>query len=136
MARRAAAAVGYKKSRWLVSNFRLAIDGVDCTSVTTIESLAVKQPVQPRAITRGDNQVPINLEIPNLVVTLADAKADTLYDWHDSFVVKGNAFDDQEKSGSLQYLAPDLKTSLFTLNFNHLGIFRLARVSAATGSWS
>ncbi len=96
----------------------------------------MKQTVPQNSVglTRGATQAPINLEFPNLVVTLADAKAGTFYDWHDSFVVRGNDADAQEKSGSLQYLAPDLKTTFFTVNFSHLGIFRLDRVSAASGS--
>ena len=67
------------------------------------------------------------MEFPNLAVTLAESHAQTWQDWFDDFVVKGNNGQDNEKNGSLTFLAPDLKTTLATINFFNLGIFRLSR---------
>jgi hypothetical protein len=38
-------------------------------------------------------------------------------------VMKGNAGDNNEKAGTLEFLDPTLKVSLLTIYFNHLGIF-------------
>ena len=39
-----------------------------------------------------------------------------------------------ERGGSLTYLTPDLKTELFTITFEHLGIFKLTPEKVEAGS--
>jgi len=41
-------------------------------------------------------------------------------------VVQGQASDSEERSGMLEFLTPNQQTPLFTLNFGHLGIFRMS----------
>jgi len=120
---------------WLLSNFRLKIDGLDCTRVNKIEALVVKQNVTTHAVgeTRDYQTEPLSLEIPNLVVTLAESHAKAFYDWHEDFVIKGNNGADKTKSGTLEYLSPDLHDALFTLKFSHAGIFRLDQAESAAG---
>jgi phage tail-like protein len=119
-----------KQKQWLPSNFRLKIDGLDepCMKVNKIEALTVKQKVTENAVgeMRDYEQEATSVEIPNLVITLAESHARPLYDWHEDFVIKGNCTEDKEKGGSLEYLANDLKTVLFTLKFTNLGIFKVA----------
>jgi len=116
------------QKKWLPANFRLEIDGLDCTKVNKVDSFSVKQSVQTDQIgdARDYLREPGKLEFPNLRITLAGSGAQTWVDWHDDFVIKGNCGDAQEKSGSLTFLAPDLKHELARVEFNHLGIFRLA----------
>jgi hypothetical protein len=90
---------------WLASNFRLRIDGLDCSSVTRVEALT---------ITRKE---PATMEIPNLVITLPESHAHSWKRWHEAFVIKGNNGDEAEKTGTLEYLAPDMKEVLFSLSF-------------------
>jgi len=47
---------------------------------------------------------------------------------------RGNNSDNLEKTGKLEYLTPDLKEVLFTLTFNHLGIYQLASEETTTGT--
>jgi len=75
---------------------------------------------------RDYQKEPGKLEFPNLKITLAESAAKTWLDWHEDFVVKGNCGEDQEKDGSLTFLAPDLKQELARVDFFNLGIFRLA----------
>lgn len=128
---------GFKTSaqkQWLPANFRLKIDGLDAamSRVNKIEALTIKQKVteNPVGESRDYEREPVNLEIPNLVITMAESQADSVYQWHEDFVIKGNNGDDKEKSGTLEYLTPDLKTVLFTLNMRHIGIFRAEPDSA------
>jgi hypothetical protein len=113
---------------WLPANFRLEVDGLDCTRVGKVDAFTVKQTVLPDPIgeMRDYQKEPGKLEFPNLRVTLAESAAKTWLDWHEDFVIKGNCGDDQEKNGSLTFLSPDLKHELMRLDFFHLGIFRLA----------
>ena len=109
-------------------NFRLTIPGLDCTRVNKIEALTVKQKVS--VDTTGEQRISKqdggSLEVPNLVVTLSEATAQSFYDWHKSFVVDGDNGANKEKQGTLEFLAVDMKEVLFTLTFHGLGIFRLS----------
>ncbi len=124
------------QKKWLPSNYKLTIAGLDCTRVNKIEAITVKQKVveNPTGELRTYEKEPAHLEVPNLVVTLAESHAKEFYDWHDSFVIQGNNGDAQEKNGSLTYLTPDLKTELFSVEFQHLGIFKLTPEKVEAGS--
>jgi phage tail-like protein len=123
------------QKKWLPSNFRLQIDGVDCKKVNAIEALTIKQKVveSPVGETRDYVKEPARLEIGDLVVTVAESGATDFIAWHDDFVVKGNNGEAAEKTGKLELLTPDLKTALFTLDFAGLGIFKLRREPQAGG---
>jgi len=124
------------QKKWLPANFRLKIDGLDCTRVNKIEAIVVKQKIIDNAVgeLRDYESEPAHLEIPNLVVTLAESHSKEFYDWHEDFVIKGNNGDDKEKGGTLEYLTPNLAEVLFTLTFKHLGIFKLTPEKVEAGS--
>lgn len=124
------------QKRWLPSNFRLEIDGLDCTKVSKIEAFTVKQNIStdPVGEERDYNKEPTSIEFPNLTITLPESKAQTWLDWHEDFVIKGNNGDDKEKNGTLIFLATDLKKELARVNFSHLGIFRLTPDKYEAGS--
>jgi hypothetical protein len=108
--------VAQKQKLWRVANFRLLIDGLDCTHVSRIESFTVRREL-------GD--VPGRVEFPNLVVTLTLASAETWYDWHQDFVVAGNNGEAFERGGALSFLAANLQSELTRIELRHLGIVRL-----------
>lgn len=117
------------QKKWLPANFRLKIDGLEkaCAKVNKIEALVVKQKVIEHAVgeQRDYQKEPAHVEIPNLVITFPESHADDFYKWHESFVIKGENGNDKEKSGSLEYLTPDLKETLFTLTMKQIGVFKL-----------
>ena len=72
---------------FLPSNFRLQIDGLDCSKVTKIESFTVKQGVASKDIgsARDSQKEPGKLEFPNLKITMAEVAAQSFIDWHENF---------------------------------------------------
>ena len=102
-----------RQKLWLPSNFRLNIPTLECSRVSRIEAFTIRR-------TAG------NISFPNLKIVLAWLTAQTWVDWHEDFVIKGNSGDANEKTGSLVFLPPDLKTPLASINFYNLGIFRLS----------
>jgi hypothetical protein len=100
------------------SNFRLRIDGLDCTKVSKIDSFTVTQSATSA------------LKFPNLRIELATASAESWRAWFRSFVTAGNSSSANEKSGSLSFLAPNLASVLATVSFHNLGIFRLEKAPA------
>jgi SAM-dependent methyltransferase len=121
---------------WLRSNFRLQIADLDCTKVNKIDGLTVRQVLVQLelGVSRSYQKESSHLEIPNLVVTLPDAAAQSFYDWHEDFVIKGNSDKSREKSGTLEFLAPNLQDVLFKLTLSNLGIFSLKSVPSGTST--
>jgi len=116
-----------KQKLWTTSNFRLNIGDLDCSRVSRVEPLVVKQSLSRDEVGgQRDYQLePTSLEFPNLMITLAETSSQTWVDWHEDFVIKGKNGADQEKNGSLVFLAADQKTELAQLSFFNLGIFKL-----------
>jgi T4-like virus tail tube protein gp19 len=116
-----------KQKLWLPSNFRLEIPGLECKFVTKIDSFTVKQKFAPSQIgVERDHEVqPGKIEFPNLSITLSEAHAQTWIDWHNDFVIMGKNSEENEKTGALIFLSPDLAVELGRINFYNLGIFRL-----------
>jgi len=117
------------QKQWLPSNFRLRIDGLDdpCKKVNKIEALTIKQKVTENAV--GElidyEKCPGSVEVPNLVITFSEDVAKPFYDWHEDFVIKGHNTEDKERGAHLEYLGSDASTVLFTMDFFHLGIFKV-----------
>ncbi len=117
------------QKKWLPANFRLKIAGLEeaCSRVNKIDEIVIAQKVveNPVGELRDYEREPAHLEIPNLVFTVPESHADSILQWYQDFVIKGNNGDAQEKTGTLEYLTPNLQEALFTLTFRHLGIFNV-----------
>ena len=124
-----------KEKQFSAANFRLKIDKLDCTGVSRIEALPIRLRITESEVgeRRGELRTPSLLEVPDLVVTLAESHAQSFHDWHNDFVINGNNGEEAEKSGTLEYLSADLKQVLFSLRFRNLGIFRLTPEPAESG---
>jgi hypothetical protein len=107
-----------KQKQWLAANFRLEIDGLDCTRVSSVEALTIAS-ASP-------------VDFPALRVTLSASTQESWADWHDEFVVQGQNDEAHEKSGVLRYLAPNLASDIGRVELSNLGIFRLAPVPVAS----
>lgn len=116
-----------KQKLWLSANFRLAIDGLDCSKVSRIAPFAVRRPVE-RVSSGGGRGSEIRagrIDFPSLRIRLSAAAAASWKAWFDDFVVNGNNSDTAERKGSLTLLAPNLADELIRIDFAGLGIFRL-----------
>ncbi|MSP62112.1 MAG: hypothetical protein EXR72_17615 [Myxococcales bacterium] len=127
------------QQRWHCSDFRFKIDGLnaeDCKSVSQVEAIVIKQKVVELSLgeERGAMREPVQIEYPNIVFTVPESHAGTFLDWYNDFVIKGNCGDEKEKTGSLEFLTPNLKETLLTLNFKGLGIFKFTPDKGEAGS--
>jgi T4-like virus tail tube protein gp19 len=109
------------------SDFRLAIDGLDCTRVVGVDALTVRWTSVQRPLTGGIGgyEVGLCLEIEDLVVTIPESAAATFSAWHEDFVIAGHNDPTREKTGTLEYLSSDRRQTLFTLGLGRLGIYKL-----------
>src|SRR5262249_5703771 len=111
------------QKHWTKSNFVLKIDGLEeaCKWVSKIEGLSLKTKVKPVSVgsTRDYTLLPISQSEPsNLLITLAQGKAQPFADWFQSFVIKGHSTLENEKSGTLE-------SGLFHLDFEGLGPMKM-----------
>lgn len=116
-----------KQKLWTCANFRLEIDGVDCTKVNKIDSFTVKQKIVESRTgeQRFPTREPGKLEFPNLVVTFNSASGPSWMSWFTSFVIQGNNGAANEKSGRIVFLSSDLKSELADIKLSGVGIYEL-----------
>lgn len=116
-----------KQKLWRTSNFRLQIDGLDCTKVSRIEPISVTRSITTVSSGSGGgvSLLPGEVEFSNLEITLSQASAQTWLDWHKSFVVDGNNGEAFERGGTISFLSNDLKSELSRIELHGLGIVRV-----------
>lgn len=126
------------EQRWLASNYRLRIQGLEqaCTRVNKIQPLVVKRSVTQSTIgqPRDSGLEAAKMEVGNLGISLPEADAGPFYMWYDDFALKGNNGPDKEKQGVLEILGPNLKDVLFTVALHHLGVFKFGAEKVEAGS--
>lgn len=118
---------GGRQKRWQASNFRLSIPGLPTETVSRVDAFTVRQVFTEE---RG-RMVPLDLEYPNMALTLAEVDSGPWFDYFKEFVLNGDPVG--EKDWLLEPLGPDLSV-LFQIGFRNSGIFKcsLEKVDAAS----
>lgn len=126
---------GGRQKLWTVSNFVLDIDGLDCTRVTKVNALTIKQDFVEEEIghDRAFTCEPSKLTFPDLVVTFSEASSASWYKWYQAMVINGEGHS-VEKTGTITWLDPSLKEPLAYLHLDGLGISKLARDKLEAGT--
>jgi phage tail-like protein len=121
--------------RWLVRNFRISIDGIDCTRVTKVEAITIKQKVTevPLGEFRDPYREPTVIEYPNVVLSLPESHAEDFFKWYNNFVIDGNCDRGDEKHGSIEFLHEDMQTVACQIDLQHLGIFKVTMDKGEAG---
>jgi hypothetical protein len=121
---------------FLSCNFRLEIDGIDCSKVSRVESFTVKQTAVTDDIGDARDYIkePGKLEFQNLKITVAEAAAQPFIAWHEDFVIQGNNDESREKAGSLFLLSPDRTKTLARIKFYNMGIIQVGSTKAGSSS--
>jgi hypothetical protein len=124
------------QKRWTPAAFRLRIDQFDGMEYTSkIDSLTIKQGV--KKMHTGKDRLPqiepTGLQFPNVVGYISLAHADRLLRWHDEYVVKGDKDPRAQLSGAIEFLTPDRKRSIFSINLFEAGLM-YAQIEDATAN--
>jgi hypothetical protein len=129
--------LGSKQKLWMCSGFRLSIDGLDeMKYANKIDSFTIKQGV--KKFYTGEDRFPqiepTKIDFPHITGTIAAEYADGLHDWYQKYIVKGMADLKAQKSGSLEFLSPDRKSTLFRINLFEVGLVGLNMMSSTANS--
>jgi hypothetical protein len=129
--------MGVKQKLWMCSGFQLSIDGLDEMRYTNkIDSFTIKQGV--KKFYTGEDRFPqiepTKIEFPHISGTIAAEYADGLHDWYQKYIVTGQADPKAQKSGSLEFLSPDRKSTIFRINLFEVGLVGLSMQSSSANS--
>lgn len=119
-----------KQKMWTPANFRLSIDGCDnaMKKVAKVNAQTFKQTFVADTIgtEREYLNEPSHCEFGDIEVTVSEEYVEELIKWHEDFIINGNNTHEQHKSGSLEFLNQNRQTTLATINFQGLGITKVA----------
>ena len=122
--------------RWLCSNFRFQLGDLPCARTAKIESFTWEQKIvnARRGTSREYGMEPAALTVPNLKVSLSMADVDAWAAWHKSFIIDGHCTDDDELSGSITFLGPDMNEELAIITLNHVGLISMEQQAVEANS--
>lgn len=126
---RAKGVIKRQANLWSPANFKVEAEGLSkaLSRAIKVEALSLKFKIadNPVGNMRDYEIEPAAIEIPNLVITVPESHGDEFYAWHESFVIKGNCGEDQEKNFTITYLDQTRQKSLFEIQMHRCGIFKL-----------
>lgn len=131
------ATLGQKQKMWLCSGFRLNIDGIaDMQYANKIESFTIKQGVKKMYTGkfRHPELIPTKIEFPNISGTISLAYAKGLLDWYNKYVYKGSADPSEQRTGSIEFLAPNKHDVLFRINLYEVGLLSTAMLASTANA--
>ncbi|HEU4731948.1 MAG TPA: hypothetical protein VFT22_28830, partial [Kofleriaceae bacterium] len=123
-----------KQKLWTPAAFRFNIDGIDDMRFTNkLESFTIKQGIKKlyTGATRFPQLEPTNIQFPNLTGTISLQYADKLLQWHHDYVESGKQDPRAQRTGSIEFLSPDRKQTIFRINLYEVGL-HFAAIEAST----
>ena len=125
-----------KQKMWTPAAFRFNIDGIDDMKYTNkLESFTIKQGIKKlyTGVSRFPQIEPTNIQFPNLTGTISLQHADKLLQWHEDYINTGKHDPKAQKTGSIEFLAPDRKQTIFRINLYEVGL-NFAAIESSTAN--
>lgn len=104
-----------KQRVWMGSNFKMSINGVDCTRVKRIEAITLR-PVGGSGAT----------VVSGVSYSCAQKAGESLLAWQQSSIKNGGNIAANQRDGQIQLLEQNLKTSVLTVSLGGLGLVSVA----------
>ena len=118
-----------KAKMWTTNAFRFTVDGFKGFEFTNkIESFTIKQGVKKMFVgeERWAQIEPTKLEFPHIVGTMGLDYAEDLLKWRDEYHRDGKSEKTESiHTGALEFLAPNKKDVLWTINMEGLGVHKV-----------
>jgi hypothetical protein len=128
--------VSPKQKMWTPSAFRFNIDGIDDMKFTNkLDSFTITQGIKKLYTGAGrfPQIEPTSIKFPNLTGTISLQYADKLLQWHEDYVNAGKEDPKAQKTGSIEFLSPDRKQTIFRINLFEVGL-NFAAIESATAN--
>lgn len=124
---------GTKQKLWTSNCFRFKIDGIDGMEFTNkLESFTVKQAIKKMGIgeRRYQEIMPTRVEFPQITGTIGESYAGSLREWANKYLHKGKRDPKAQRTGSLEFLAPNKEKVLFRVNMFNMSLKSLETAQA------
>jgi hypothetical protein len=117
------AQIGAKQKRWLCSNFKVEIADLPCARVASVDSFTWKCAVASDqiGIFREPTKHPAKVTVPDIKLSISMADYDKWADRAKAWFVDGNHSENNEMTGSITFLAPDMKAELGRIDLMNVG---------------
>jgi tail tube protein gp19 len=126
-----------KQKLWSPSAFRFRLDGLDeMAHVNKLESFTITQTIK-KLYTGADRfpQIePTGIKFPNLTGTIPLQHARGLMQWHQEYIHTGSQDKPSQRTGAIDFLSTDRKSTLFSIGLFEIGILFAGVESATAGS--
>jgi hypothetical protein len=128
--------VGPKQKAWLSNNFRLTMGSLPCNRVSTIDSFTWKCSVAPDhlGIFREPTKHPAKVTTPDLKFSISYADHQAWADAARKWFVDGNHLESDEMNGLIEFLGPDMKTVLGSIELVGCGFKKFGADAAEANS--
>ena len=119
------------QKQWIQSNFRLTVDGMNegCKRVSKVDAITFKQETTRDSVghLREYDLLATKSSVSDGSATFSEVDAADWLKWYQDFIIDGKTAEDVgEKTGSLEYLTPDLKKTSLTVTFKNMGLLSLS----------
>lgn len=120
--------IGTKQKQWLCSNFRVKIGGLPCDRIATVDSFTWKCAVATDmlGIFVENTKHPAKVTVPDLKLGISMADHDQWAQAAKKWFIDGARTEQDEMSGSIEFLGPDMKTVLGSIDLHNLGFKKFA----------
>jgi hypothetical protein len=124
--------IGPKQKAWLCSNFRLTMGGLPCERVGSIDSFTWKCAVASDQIgtVREPTKHPAKVTVPDLKFSISMADYQPWADAAKKWFVDGEHEEQHELTGSIEFLNPNMKDVIGSIELQNCGFKKFTRGEA------
>jgi hypothetical protein len=125
-----------KQKDWLCSNFRISIDGLPCKGVASVDSFTWKCSVVTDQVGefREPTKHPAKVTVPDLKLSISYADYDPWAKAAEDWFVSGNHGEANERTGVIEFLSPNLKNVLGSIDLQNVGFKKFSSDDAEANS--
>jgi len=130
------AKVGPKQKAWLCSNFRVEIGALPCSRVASVDSFTWKCAIAADqiGIFREPTKHPAKVTVPDLKLSISMADHQPWADAARKWFVDGHHEENDETTGRIVFLGPDMKKELGRINLERVGFKKFSDDDAEANS--
>lgn len=128
--------VSPKQKNWLCSNFRVTIGNLPCNRVASVDSFTWKCAVASDqvGIFREPTKHPAKITVPDLKLAISYADHDPWAKAAHSWFVSGNHCESDEMNGSIEFLGPNMKEVLGSIDLQNVGFKKFSAEDSEANS--
>jgi hypothetical protein len=128
--------IGPKQKAWLCSNFRVTMGSLPCNRIATVDSFTWKCAVASDQIGtfREATKHPAKVTTPDLKFSISKADHQAWADAARKWFVDGNHLEADEMNGLIEFLGPDMKTVLGSIELLGCGFKKFGQDSMEANS--